>query len=135
MRYLLSTSGAAPLARYSPGVEIAAGERIVLCSGQLGMAQGGDIPDTVAEQTRLCLENAEAILKSAGLDRRHVAKLTAYVTDRAHLADYMAARDQFFRDRPQPPASTLLIVSGFSRPEFKVEVEVLASAGNEEATP
>jgi 2-iminobutanoate/2-iminopropanoate deaminase len=26
-----------------------------------------------------------------------------------------------------PPASTLMIVSGFTRPEFKVEVEVIAA--------
>ena len=26
-----------------------------------------------------------------------------------------------------PPASTLMIVSGFARPEFKVEVEVIAA--------
>lgn len=129
MRFLLSTDGTPPMARYSPGVEIAAGERLVLCSGQLGVSRTGDIPASVHDQTRLCLENAEAILKSAGLDRRHVAKLTAYVADRAHLTEYMAARDDFFRDRQEPPASTLLIVSGFSRPEFKVEVEVVASAG------
>jgi enamine deaminase RidA (YjgF/YER057c/UK114 family) len=27
-----------------------------------------------------------------------------------------------------PPASTLVIVSGFTRPEFKVEIEVVAAA-------
>ena len=125
MRFLLSTDGAAPMARYSPGVEIAAGERLVLCSGQLGISQTGDIPASAHDQTLLCLQNSEAILKAAGLDRRHVAKLTAYVTDRAFLADYMAARDRFFREQLEPPASTLMIVTGFSRPEFKVEVEVV----------
>jgi 2-iminobutanoate/2-iminopropanoate deaminase len=132
MKFLRSTDGAAPMARYSPGVEIAAGERLVLCSGQLGISSTGDIPASVHDQTLLCLENAEAILKTAGLDRRHVAILTAYVTDRAYLSDYMAARDAFFRERHEPPASTLLIVSGFSRPEFKVEVEVVASTGRAE---
>jgi enamine deaminase RidA (YjgF/YER057c/UK114 family) len=42
----------------------------------------------------------------------------------------MAARDAFFHGRQEPPASTLLIVSGFSRPEFRVEVEVIAAAGS-----
>jgi len=37
----------------------------------------------------------------------------------------MNVRDRLF---PQPsPASTLMIVSGFTREEFKVEVEVLAA--------
>jgi enamine deaminase RidA (YjgF/YER057c/UK114 family) len=82
----------------------------------------------VYEQTIRCLENAEAILQSAGLDRRDIVKLTTYVTDRGHLSGYMAARDDFFGGRADPPASTLLIVSGFSRPEFLVEVEVVAAA-------
>jgi enamine deaminase RidA (YjgF/YER057c/UK114 family) len=135
MRYLRSTEGAAPLARYSPGVEIAAGDRLVICSGQLGVAADGSVPDSVREQTLLCLENAEAVLSTAGLDRSHVVKLTAYVTDRAGLPDYMAARDAFFHGRQEPPASTLLIVSGFSRPEFRVEVEVIAAAGSVKKDP
>lgn len=132
MRYLRSTDAAAPLARYSPGVEIGAGERLVLCSGQLATSASGQVPASVFEQTTQCLENAEAVLKSAGLDRHAVVKLTAYVTDRSHLGDYMAARDAFFRNRQEPPASTLLIVSGFSRPEFLVEVEVMAAADFQE---
>jgi hypothetical protein len=37
----------------------------------------------------------------------------------------MAARDEFTAD--PPPASTLMIVTGFTRPEFLVEVEVMAA--------
>jgi enamine deaminase RidA (YjgF/YER057c/UK114 family) len=133
MKFLHSTDAAPSMAHYSHGVEIGANERLVICSGQLGISRTGDIPDSVREQTLLCFENAEAILAKAGLDRRHVAKLTAYVTDRAHLTDYMTVRDAFFKDQLKPPASTLLIVSGFSRQEFKVEVEVVACAGGMEA--
>ena len=58
---------------------------------------------------------------------KDVAHLTAYVTDRAHLGAYMQARDAFMAGARQP-SSTLIIVSGFSRPEFLVEVEALAAA-------
>ena len=56
--------------------------------------------------------------------------LSAYVTDRAHMQGYMKARDLFLADTPTDrlPSSTLVIVSGFTRPEFKVEVEVWAAA-------
>jgi enamine deaminase RidA (YjgF/YER057c/UK114 family) len=40
----------------------------------------------------------------------------------------MAARDEFTGD--PPPASTLMIVSGFARPEFKVEIEVIGARGD-----
>ena len=47
------------------------------------------------------------------------------MTDRAHMAPYMAVRDRFVA--LPPPASTLMIVSGFTRSEFKVEVEAIAA--------
>ena len=69
--------------------------------------------------------NIEAVLKDAGLGFADVVRINAFVTGREHLKGYMAARDQFVSD--PPPASTLMIVSGFSRPEFFVEVEVIAA--------
>ena len=53
---------------------------------------------------------------------RDIVRINAYVTDRAHLRPYMDVRDRLFAD--PAPASTLMIVSGFARPEFKVEIEV-----------
>ena len=52
----------------------------------------------------------------------------AFVTARDHMAGYMAARDAWLADVTRLPASTLVIVSGFTRPEFLVEVEVTAAA-------
>ncbi len=40
----------------------------------------------------------------------------------------MAARDAWFAGPGRRPASLLLIVGGFTRPDFLVEVEVLAAA-------
>ena len=37
----------------------------------------------------------------------------------------MSVRDRMVGD--PPPASTLMIVSGFTRPEFLVEIEVVAA--------
>ena len=39
----------------------------------------------------------------------------------------MAARDEWLADVSRLPASTLMIVSGFTREEFKVEIEVVAA--------
>jgi enamine deaminase RidA (YjgF/YER057c/UK114 family) len=52
-------------------------------------------------------------------------RINAYVTERAHMRPYMDVRDRLFAD--PAPASTLMIVAGFTRPEFKVEVEVVAA--------
>ncbi len=54
-----------------------------------------------------------------------VVKLNAFVTGREHLAEYMKVRNELF---PEPyPASTLMIVTGFARPEFVVEIEAIAA--------
>jgi len=55
----------------------------------------------------------------------NVVRIGAYVTERAYFKDYMEARDEFVTS--DLPVSTLVIVSGFTKPEFKVEVEVLAA--------
>jgi 2-iminobutanoate/2-iminopropanoate deaminase len=114
----------APFGRYSHGIAIARPERMVFCSGQLGVGSDEHVPDTVAEQAEVCFRNIAAILAEAGLGLADVVRLDAFVTRREHMADYMAARDRFIGD--PPPASTLVIVSGFTRPEFLVEVEATA---------
>jgi len=113
----------APFGRYSHGV--AAG-RLVVTSGQLALAGDGTIPEGVTAQAELCFANIRAILAQAGADFSHVLRFNAFVTERAHMAAYMAVRDRLVAELPVKPASTLMIVSGFTRPEFLVEVEATA---------
>ena len=54
-----------------------------------------------------------------------LVRVNAYVTAREHMAGYMRARDRAVAS--PPPASTLMIVGGFTRPEFLVEVEAVAA--------
>ena len=67
----------------------------------------------------------EYLAKGAGMDMADIVRINAFITDRAHMAGYMASRDRHVAS--PPPASTLMIVSGFTKPEFKVEVEVVAA--------
>ena len=130
MKSLTPASIAPPFARYAHGVELPAGCRIVRTSGQLALAADGSVPENAFDQAQICFGNIAAILKEGGMGPDDVCHVSAYVTDRAHMQGYMAARDAFFAacadDRL--PSSTLLIVSGFTRPEFKVEIEVWAAA-------
>lgn len=124
-KFLTPKSIKPPFARYSHGVEVPAGRRLVLCSGQVGIKADDSIPEDAGAQAELCFANIAAILAEAGLGLEDIVRINAYVTDRAFLRDYMAVRDRLFSD--PAPASTLMIVSGFARPEFKVEVEVIAA--------
>jgi 2-iminobutanoate/2-iminopropanoate deaminase len=114
-----------PFSRYSLGIEVSSRSRYVFCSGQVGIAADGSIPADCAGQARVCFENIAAVLAEAGMGLGDVVKLNAFVTGREHLAEYMAVRNELF---PEPyPASTLMIVTGFARPEFVVEIEAIAA--------
>lgn len=123
--YLTPATIRSPFAKYSHAVEVPAGKRLVFCSGQLGIGLDDRIPDDAAAQAELCFANIAAVLAAAGLTLRHVIRINAFVSDRSHLRPYMDVRDRLF-DHPAP-ASTLMIVSGFAREEFKVEVEAIAA--------
>lgn len=127
IRQLIPATIAPPFARYAHGVAVPADCEIVLTSGQLGMAADGSIPEDPEAQAEICFANIDAILADAGGSSADVARINAFVTDRAFMAGYMAARDRWLADVVRLPASTLVIVSGFTRPEFKVEVEVTAA--------
>lgn len=114
-----------PFARYAHGTEVPAGARLVFCSGQLGIDAAAAIPPGVYAQSLLCFEAIAAILADAGMGLDDLVRLNAYVTGREHLQGYMAARDSVLTG--SPPASTLMIVSGFARAEFLVEVEAVAA--------
>ncbi len=114
-----------PFANYAHGIEIDPGARLVFCSGQLGIGRDGVVPDDVESQARLCFRAIVAILGEASMSLADVVRLNAYVASAQYLSGYMKVRDEFVGH--PPPASTLMIVQGFARPEFKVEIEAVAA--------
>jgi len=114
-----------PFAKYAHGVEVEAGARIVFCSGQLGIGPDGIVPGDVEAQARLCFRAVAAILAEASMSLADVVRLNAYVASAQYLGGYMKVRDEFVSN--PPPASTLMVVQGFARPEFKVEIEAVAA--------
>ena len=124
-RFLSPKTIRPPFAKYSHAVEVPAGKRLILCSGQLGIKPDETIPEDAGEQAELCFANIAAILAEAGLGLKDIVRINAYVADRAWLKPYMAVRDRLFAE--PAPASTLMIVSGFAREAFKVEIEVIAA--------
>ncbi|MFY8155579.1 MAG: RidA family protein [Rhabdaerophilum sp.] len=115
----------APLAAYSHGIAVPPGARLVFASGQLGIGPDDVIPEDVEAQAVLCFENIRAILAEAGMTLQDVVRFNAFVTDRAYFPVYGRVRSRYVSG--DAFASTLVIVSGFTRPEFKVEVEVTAA--------
>ena len=114
-----------PFARYSHAVEVVAPARLLFVSGQLGVAADDTVPDGIEDQAVLCFENIKAVLAEAGMAFADVVRFSAFVTDRAYFPIHGAVRSRYVAG--DAFSSTLVIVSGFTRPEFKLEVEVTAA--------
>jgi 2-iminobutanoate/2-iminopropanoate deaminase len=123
LRALSPPSISRPFARYSHGIAVPAGYRLVVTSGQLGIGADAQVPADCEAQAQLCFAEDRMTIAD-------VVRLNAYVTGREHMAGYMRVRDRQFPGTP--PASTLMIVSGFTRPEFVVEIEAIAAAPDQE---
>lgn len=81
----------------------------------------GEIPASVAEQTRQVLRNVEATLVAAGLDLGDVLKTTVHLADLADFAEFDEAYGEFF-PYPKPARTTV----GSQLAGIKVEIDVIA---------
>jgi 2-iminobutanoate/2-iminopropanoate deaminase len=126
MRALSPSSIRPPLARYSHGIAVPAGHRLVFTAGQLGIGLDETIPTESEAQADLCFANIAAILAEDGMTLANIVRLSVYVTAREHMQGYRLARDRRFPGTP--PATTLIVVAGLVRPEFLIEIEAVAAA-------
>lgn len=119
---------AGPFGHYDHGVEMAlpGGGRVLNVSGQVGTNPDGSTPDGIEAQTERVWENLLAILAEAGMGPENIVKTTTYMLDRAHVPVLAAARQRYLGDHKA--ASTTVMISGLVRPEWLVEIDVVAIA-------
>lgn len=117
---------APPVGAYSHAVEVPPNARWLHVSGQVGIAPDGVLGKDAAEQSRIVWDNILAILADAGMSVENLVKVTAYLTDPDDLAAYGAVRSGVLGDAR--PCSTLVYVPALVKPEWKVEVDVVAAA-------
>jgi 2-iminobutanoate/2-iminopropanoate deaminase len=110
---------------YSHAVEVELGNvRQLHVSGQVGVGPDGAVPSDFASQCDQAMNNVEAVLRSGHMAMSDVLKLTYYVVRRDDLPllnDKRLKRWSGIR-----PAVTTLLVAGLVRPEFLIEIDVLA---------
>lgn len=108
---------------YSAGVVWGA---LLLCAGQtpLVAATGELAGDEVAEQTRQCLRNLQAVCDAAGTRLDHALRLTIYVTDLGRFDEINEAYAEFFG--PEPPARATVQVSALPK-GAQVEIDALVA--------
>ena len=93
-------------------------------SGQVGVRPDGTAPDDFASQCEQAIENVEAVLRAGRMTMADVVRLTYYVVRREDLP--LLNEKRLKRWSGIRPAVTTLLVAGLVRPEFLIEIDVLA---------
>ncbi len=111
---------------YVHGVLIPAGAEVLHISGQIGADPEGNVPNDPAQQAENAWSNVLAIVREAGMNASHIAKLTAYIVDEATFLPYAAARNRDLGGGNRVAATTVY-VPRLVRPEWKIEIEAIAA--------
>jgi len=123
--------GAAPAQGLYSHVGCIEGGRTVHLAGQLAVGADGSVVGVgdFDAQFDCVFGNLRDVLAGLGLDFRAVIKFTTYMTDAAHIPDFMRLRAArfpgWFGGEIFPP-NTLLIVDRLVKAEFLLEVEAIA---------
>jgi len=117
---------AARIGKYSDAIEVAQPSRFLFLSGTPGLDSDGRLPDSFEEQADQARRNIFAILERADMGPEHLVKVTQYFTLQEDIARYPPIRSRWFGDHR--PASMLSIIPALVRPEFLIEIEVIAAA-------
>ncbi|HEX9791219.1 MAG TPA: RidA family protein [Kiloniellales bacterium] len=126
MELLIPEGIAPPASNYSHGVVVPAAGRRLLIAGQIGLDPDGTLAVGLEAQMERCWLNIFAILKAAGMTKRDLVKITAFVTRDGATARYREIRDRMLEGHA--PAATYLVVAGLASPEMLVEIEAEAVA-------
>jgi reactive intermediate/imine deaminase len=111
---------------YTHVVEVTGPNKTVYISGQIALDQSGKVvgPGDMKAQAEQVFKNLQAALAAAGAKFSDVVKMNTYVTDMAQAPAVREVRARYFGETA--PASTLVQVVALARPEFMLEIEVVA---------
>jgi 2-iminobutanoate/2-iminopropanoate deaminase len=116
---------ASQIAQYSDAIEVEPNLRWLLTSGTPGLSRDGNLPNDITSQAELAWGHIRDMLERAGMTVADIVKVTQYLTRAEDIPAYGKVRTRFLGS--VRPASMLLVIPQLVRPEFLVEVEVIAA--------
>ncbi len=115
-RTVVSPTGAAPLAHFSPGIRSGG---LLFVAGQTAHEVAG-----FEEQTRSVLDKLGAILRAGGSDYRHVLRCGVYLAD---IRTFQRMNEIYAGYFPKDPPARTTIECKLARPEILVEIDCVAA--------
>ena len=110
---------------FSHAIEVSGPQRTLYIAGQVAIDDKGHIPGNIEAQCHLVWDRLEKVLQDGGMTLKDVVKTTVLLTSAESIDGFRKVRAQRLGDNA--PASTLMIITALARPEFKVEIEAIAS--------
>jgi 2-iminobutanoate/2-iminopropanoate deaminase len=112
---------------YTHIVEVTGPGRTIYISGQIALDKDGNVvgAGNMKAQAEQVFKNLQAALDAAGAKFSDVVKMNTYITDMEQAPAVREVRARYFGDTV--PASTLVQVVHLARPEFMLEIEVIAA--------
>ncbi|MGA0269084.1 MAG: RidA family protein [Ilumatobacteraceae bacterium] len=117
---------APPAAQYVHAVLTTGATRWLHTSGVVPTRPDGSVPEAIDEQAEVVWANISAMLSDAEMSADNIVSVTTYAVVGQPLAGVMATRDRVLGDHRA--ASTLVTVPALARPEWLMEIAIIASA-------
>jgi len=127
-REIAPSTIAPPAANYAHAILSEGASQLLHTSGVVPIGAHGEVPPSIDEQAEVVWANIAAIVEDAGMSLDDIVNVTTYVVVDllGALGAVMAARDRALGGRRV--ASTLVTVPALARPEWKVEISVVAAS-------
>ena len=125
-REIRPTTIAPPAANYAHAMLTEGPARWLHTAGVVPTAPDGSVPADLGQQATQVWANISAMLSEAQMVAGDVISVTTYVVAGEELGPVMRARDEFLDGRRV--ASTLVTGPALARPEWRVEIAIVAAA-------
>jgi 2-iminobutanoate/2-iminopropanoate deaminase len=131
MKKIISTSEApAAIGPYSQGVRVGS---TVYYSGQIPLdpKTGQVVSGGIDVQARRVMENISGLLKAEGLGFENIVKTTIFLAD---IGDFQTVNEVYGGYFKQAPPARSTVQAGALPKNVRIEIEVIAVAGNGDRT-
>lgn len=115
---------ATQIGHHADAIVVPAGYDQILVSGTPGLDQDGDLVPDIVGQSEQAWENVTRILDAAGASISDIVFVRQWLTNESDIAGYNTVRTRYVTHRP---GSMLAVVPSLVRPEFLLELEVIAA--------
>jgi 2-iminobutanoate/2-iminopropanoate deaminase len=117
---------------YTHIVEVTGPNKTIYISGQIALDKDGKVVGAgdMKAQAEQVFKNLQSALIAAGATFADVVKMNTFITDMDQAPAVREVRARYFGDTT--PASTLVQVVHLARPEFMLEIEVIAAVAGSE---